>query len=161
MISMRSFQGGIERAWASGAIRSSYVVMKPDPSVDVSFFSYVLKSPGYIRALQATGNFIRDGQDLTYGNFRMVDLPLIPLPEQTEIAAYIESATKALETSIARTEREITLMQEYRTRLTADIVTGKLDVREAAAKLPDVPIDVMTTPDADEKAEEIELDEAP
>ena len=40
--------------------------------------------------------------------------------------------------TIARTEREIALMQEYRTRLTADIVTGKLDVREAAAKLPDV-----------------------
>ena len=32
-------------------------------------------------------------------------------------------------------------MQEYRTRLTADIVTGKLDVREAAAKLPDLPTD--------------------
>ena len=40
-------------------------------------------------------------------------------------------------TAIARTEREITLMQEYRTRLTADLVTGKLDVREAAAKLPE------------------------
>ena len=40
--------------------------------------------------------------------------------------------------AIARTEREIALMQEYRTRLTADVVTGKLDVREAAAKLPEV-----------------------
>jgi type I restriction enzyme, S subunit len=155
VISMRSFQGGIERAWAAGAIRSSYVVMKPDPSVDVSFFSYVLKSPGYIRALQATGDFIRDGQDLTYGNFRMVDLPLMPLPEQKEIAAYIESATKALETSIARTEREIALMQEYRTRLTADLVTGKLDVREAAAHLPSPPI----APAADETVEEIETEE--
>jgi type I restriction enzyme S subunit len=28
-------------------------------------------------------------------------------------------------------------MQEYRTRLVADVVTGKLDVREAAARLPD------------------------
>lgn len=63
VISMRSFQGGIERAWATGAIRSSYVVMKPDLAANVSFFSYVLKSPGYIRALQATGDFIRDGQD--------------------------------------------------------------------------------------------------
>ena len=154
VISMRSFQGGIERAWASGAIRSSYVVMKPDPSVDVSFFSYVLKSPGYIRALQATGDFIRDGQDLTYGNFRMVDLPLMPLPEQKEIAAYIESATKALEASIARTEREIALMQEYRTRLTADLVTGKLDVREAAAKLPEVDAE----PTAEEALEENETE---
>ncbi len=44
--------------------------------------------------------------------------------------------TAALNTALARTGREIALMQEYRTRLTADIVTGKLDVREAAAKLP-------------------------
>ena len=159
VISMRSFQGGIERAWAAGAIRSSYVVMKPDPSVDVSFFSYVLKSPGYIRALQATGDFIRDGQDLTYGNFRMVDLPLMPLPEQKEIAAYIELATKALEASIARTEREIALMQEYRTRLTADLVTGKLDVREAAAILPNPPADPAAESVAEQPLEEIEAEE--
>jgi type I restriction enzyme, S subunit len=161
VISMRSFQGGIERSWASGAIRSSYVVMKPDPSVDVVFFSYVLKSPGYIRALQATGDFIRDGQDLTYGNFRMVDLPLMPLPEQKQIAAHIDSATKAIETSHSRTEREITLMQEYRTRLTADVVTGKLDVREAAARLPDLPADVSAPdPLADEETEEADTEEA-
>ena len=49
----------------------------------------------------------------------------------------ISSETIPLTTAIARTEREIALMQEYRTRLTADIVTGKLDVREAAAKLPE------------------------
>ena len=56
----------------------------------------------------------------------------------------ISSQTKPhrLQTAIARTEREIALVQEYRTRLTADIVTGKLDVREAAAKLPDTPATV-------------------
>ena len=39
--------------------------------------------------------------------------------------------------TIARYEREITLLREYRTRLTADVVTGKLDVRAAAAQLPE------------------------
>ena len=53
------------------------------------------------------------------------------------IADWIETNTGSINTAIARTEREIALMQEYRTRLTADIVTGKLDVREAAANLPD------------------------
>jgi type I restriction enzyme S subunit len=44
--------------------------------------------------------------------------------------------------------REINLLQEYRTRLVADVVTGKLDVREAAARLPDdIPPD--TTSDID------------
>ena len=48
---------------------------------------------------------------------------------------WLKEATKPMSDAITRTEREIALMQEYRTRLTADIVTGKLDVREAAATL--------------------------
>ena len=39
VISMRSFQGGIERAWASGAIRSSSVVLKPESNVNIGFFA--------------------------------------------------------------------------------------------------------------------------
>ena len=42
-----------------------------------------------------------------------------------------------MDAAIARAHRQIELMQEYRTRLIADVVTGKLDVREAAAQLPD------------------------
>ena len=42
-----------------------------------------------------------------------------------------------LHSAISRLEREIELLREYRTRLVADVVTGKLDVREAAARLPD------------------------
>ena len=48
VISMRSFQGGLERAWATGCIRSSYIVLRPTMEVDVEFFSYVLKSQAYI-----------------------------------------------------------------------------------------------------------------
>lgn len=137
VISMRSFQGGLERAWASGAIRSSYVVLKPAPQVDVGFFSYLFKSRGYIRALQATADFIRDGQDLNFGNFCAVDLPLVPLGEQKAVATFISGMAAAIDAAVASTEREITLVREYRTRVIADVVTGKLDVREAAARLPD------------------------
>ena len=54
--------------------------------------------------------------------------------------------------SITRTGQEIALMQEYRTRLTANLVTGKLVVREAAAKLPEVTAESA----AEEAMEEIE-----
>jgi type I restriction enzyme S subunit len=137
VISMRSFQGGLERAWASGAIRSSYVVLKPGPSVDVEFFSYLFKSIGYIRALQSTADFIRDGQDLTFDNFCRVDLPLIPLQEQKAIATAINGVVSTIATNIAKVKGEVDLIREYRDRLSADVVTGKLDVRRAAASLPD------------------------
>ena len=141
VISMRSFQGGLERAWATGCIRSSYIVLRPTIEVDVEFFSYVLKSQAYIQALRSTANFIRDGQDLTFNNFCAVDLPFPAAEEQRRIAVAIGEATANIDATIARARRQIELLQEYRTRLIADVVTGKLDVREAAAQLPDEPDD--------------------
>jgi type I restriction enzyme S subunit len=154
VISMRSFQGGLERAWTSGAIRSSYVVLKSQANIDINFFEYLFKSYGYIRALQATADFIRDGQDLTYANFRMVDLPLLPLDEQRAIATFIAQAVTAIDTKRAQTEREIDLIREYRTRLIADVVTGKLDVRNV-----DLTADLDELPGMDEALDDEPLDE--
>ena len=64
-----------------------------------------------------------------------------PLAEQTAIVAYLDKLTSDIDAAIAHTRREIELLEEYRTRLIADVVTGKLDVREAAANLPDVNLD--------------------
>ena len=64
-------------------------------------------------------------------------LPVPPGQEQKQIANHIEVATANIDSAIARARRQIELLQEYRTRLIADVVTGKLDVREAAAQLPD------------------------
>jgi type I restriction enzyme S subunit len=60
---------------------------------------------------------------------------------------FVENETHKVKIAISRLEREIELLREYRTRLVADVVTGKLDVREAAARLPD-----EVTPDAVEEA---------
>ena len=59
------------------------------------------------------------------------------LSEERAIIEYVDEATAAIDAAIERTRRQIELLQEYRTRLIADVVTGKLDVREAAAQLPD------------------------
>ena len=127
VISMRSFQGGIERAWSSGAIRSSYVVLKPGPDVNAGFFQYALKSPGYIRALQATGDFIRDGQDLSFGNFVRVDLPLVPIDEQAAIALFLDRANGRLERTIRAKRKVIALMMEQKQAIVRRAVTSGLD----------------------------------
>ena len=57
------------------------------------------------------------------------------LAEQSAIVEYLDSATADIDADIARARRQIELLQEYRTRLIADVVTGKLDVREATAQL--------------------------
>jgi type I restriction enzyme S subunit len=83
-------------------------------------------------------------------------VPVPPQVEQDAIARHIGEATVDFARAIARARREISLLREYRTRLIADVVTGKLDVREAAARLPDEvdepePLDEA---DADTAAEE-------
>jgi type I restriction enzyme S subunit len=56
------------------------------------------------------------------------------------------------------TEREIALMQEYRTRLTADVVTGKLDVRSAAVQLPELEEDAVLEGDSGELVDDLEAE---
>ena len=60
-----------------------------------------------------------------------------PLNEQVRVAAEVDRAVESLSSAGMKAQREISLIREYLTRLIADVVTGKLDVREAAASLPD------------------------
>ena len=65
-------------------------------------------------------------------------VPVPPLEDQRETVRSIQVATVTLAKAVSATEREIRLAQEYHARLIADVVTGKLDVRGAAAGLPEV-----------------------
>ena len=74
--------------------------------------------------------------NLPLSSLRDFTFAIPPLAEATAIADKLEEETEVTLIAISRLEREIDLLREYRTRLVADVVTGKLDVREAAAKLP-------------------------
>lgn len=66
-----------------------------------------------------------------------IAVAVAPPEEQDGIVRAMGEETAPLRATIERARREIHLLREYRTRLIADIVTGKLDVREAAARLPE------------------------
>lgn len=142
---------GMDRPIISSGVRAARVEMKDTPSLllqrvarlrpterlDGGFLLLLLRGKlfaDYIAPI-FTGISVPHLSPEQIRGFKVV---LPPKPEQEEIVRHIEGETAALTTAITRTEREIALMQEYRTRLTADVVTGKLDVRPAAARLPDV-----------------------
>lgn len=79
-----------------------------------------------------------------------------PLTEQDAISGFVFRESQPFTNAIDRLEREIDLLREYRTRLVADVVTGKLDVREAAARLPDAaePADMEAISSGEEDADE-------
>ena len=70
---------------------------------------------------------------LTMDRLMGIAIAVPPRREQDEITASVSRQTSPLDRAIDRARRQTTLMQEYRTRLIADVVTGKLDVREAVA----------------------------
>lgn len=80
------------------------------------------------------------------------------MDEQSGISSKLDIELKDSNKAISRLEREITLLREYRTRLISDVVTGKLDVREAAARLPEeVPLETETDTDDTDPGEEADI----
>ena len=128
IISLRSFQGGLEISYIPGCITWHYIVLKPKAGVEPEYFKWLFKSPRYIQALQLTANFIRDGQDLRFSNFVQVPLPLIPMDEQKDIAEYLNKETARIDSIIADMTEQIEKLKEYRQSVISEVVTGKVAV---------------------------------
>lgn len=154
VISLRSFQGGIELCEITGCVTWHYIVLLPQEMVCTQYFKWLLKSKSYIKALQGTSEFIRDGQDLRYSNFVKVDLPLIPLDEQKAIAEYITAEVAKIDNALPTFQKEIELLREYRTRLISDVVTGQIDVRDVV--IPEYTPEEDTEIDTDDAGEDME-----
>lgn len=159
VISMRSFQGGLEYSYVEGKISSAYVMLIPNKEkVYDEYFKWLLKSKSYIKALQGTSDLVRDGQALRYANFAKVYLPEIPLEEQKAIADYINSEVARIDNALPTFQKKIELLREYRTRLISDVVTGQIDVRDVVipeyTPEDDTEIDVVDAPDDTEEVAE-------
>lgn len=111
-------------------LRSHYAGLLP------KYFEQLLRSKPVISAIDAStfGAKMPRADWQFIGNMR---IPLPPLSEQHAIARFLTDTCQRISAACAAVKREIELFHEYRTRLIADVVTGKLDVREAAAALPE------------------------
>ena len=100
------------------------------------YLALVLNSP---RCYEQAQLFTRGAtnQDLGLGRMKSIAFGLPPVQEQEDILKTVDQDTWHPQQAIVRATREVDLLREYRTRLISDVVTGKLDVREAAARLPE------------------------
>lgn len=137
---MWAYMGALGVAHQIGLVSPSYGVYRPkDPGrMNPEYFDVLLRTSSY------TSEYLCRSTGITSSRLRLypeafLKIPLVcpPIKEQEAISAHLKSETAGIEHAIGRTNREIELLQEYRTRLVADVVTGKLDVRDAAAALPD------------------------
>lgn len=129
MISMRSFQGGLEYSEVSGCISSAYVMLIPNADkVYPPFWKWFFKSSKYINAIQSTTNLVRDGQAMRYANFVMVPLFIIPMDEQQRIAEYLNDRVAQIDAILTEKRAQLATLEEYKKSLIFEYVTGKKEV---------------------------------
>ncbi len=124
VISLRSFQGGIERAYYQGIISPAYTIMIPR-GITVPYFKHLAKSKVFIDLLKQCVTGIREGQNVDYEILKSVRIPVPPVDEQLKIAAYLDS----IDARIDARKREIKLLEKYKAAISSDIVMGQIDVR--------------------------------
>lgn len=127
VISLRSFQGGIEYAYYQGIISAAYTVLQPKESDMAPYFKYMFKSHDYIQLLQTCVTGIREGQNINYPLLAKKAVPIPPMEEQHAIVSYLDTKCSKLDTFISNKEKEITLLQEMKQRVITDAVTRALN----------------------------------
>lgn len=131
VISMRSFQGGLEYSYLRGCISSAYVMLIPNHEYVYSeYYKWLFKSDKYINALQSTSDLIRDGQALRYANFVKLRLFKVPLIEQKEIADYLNDIIPKVDALISEKQSLIDDLRAYEKSLIFEVVTGKRRVSD-------------------------------
>ena len=148
---MRMWQGAVGIAPVDGLVSPAYIIARPLHGTESRYFSSLFRTSAYMAEVDKySRGIVKDRNRLYWEDFKQMPSPRPPLYEQTDIVAYLDKTTTDIDTAISRARRQIELLQEYRTRLIADVVTGKLDVREAAANLPDA----VNAPEPPETVEE-------
>ena len=121
-----------------GVVSPDYTVLRPVREVEERFFEAVYRTPACrVELRQRAKGIVQGFWRLYTDDFYDIRVPVPPLAEQKRIMAQLDIELAGVKTAISRLEREIELLGEYRTRLVADVATGKFDVREEAARLPD------------------------
>lgn len=132
VISLRSFEEGIEHSNYQGCVSPAYTVLKSVNDISFSFYRYLLKSEPYISALQASTDSLRDGKSINYEQFGAITLPSPSLPEQSIIAHFLDHETAKIDNLIEKQQQLIELLKEKRQAVISHAVTKGLN--------PDVPM---------------------
>ncbi len=153
---MQAGNGVIFASTLTGLVSPDYAVFDPIGDADVEFLGELFRSRNVRAKFRAESKGLGTGTSgfLRLYNDRLgaIHVALPPTEEQRKILKRLSIELSGVNTAISRREREIDLLREYRTRLVADVVTGKLDVREAAAKLP---VEEQANEPGDELVEDI------
>lgn len=144
---LKAHLGVFALAPQQGLVSPDYTIFRAIRKINPRYFELLMRTPAFRVELRKRAKGIVQGFWRLYtDDFYDINLIIPPLEEQNAIIAYLEDELLELNRVIERVNSEIRLTLEYRTRLITDVVTGKLDVREAAKNLPE--IETLDTPES-------------
>lgn len=121
VISLRSFEGGIEYSQYRGVVSPAYTVLKKALDVDSAFYKAYFKSNDFIQRLSVAVIGIRDGKQISYSDFAYIKIPFPALQEQTAIANILSSSDE----EIRLAQDKLAAMKEQKKGLMQVLLTGK------------------------------------
>ena len=161
---MQAGNGVIFASTLTGLVSPDYAVFDPIGDANVEFLGELFRSRKVRAKFRAESKGLGTGSSgfLRLYNDRLgaIHVALPPRDEQSAILRGLADDLSGVNTAITHLEREIALLREYRTRLVADVVTGKLDVRPAARQLPAEAVAPEAAVPADDLADEVEAGSA-
>lgn len=127
VISLRSFQGGIEYAYHRGIISPAYTIFyeRRKVAVNKAYYRHLFKSHPFINSLTLFVTGIREGQNIDYAEFKDSLLPFPALPEQTAIANYLDAKTEQINRFIEKKEKLIALLKEQKQAVINELLEDK------------------------------------
>ena len=125
IISLRSFQGGLEYSGFNGLVSPAYTVIEKSCDLCDIFYKHYFKSTVFIGKLAIAVIGIRDGKQISYDDFACISLPVPPLDEQRAIAAVLDAADR----EITLLEQKAARLREEKKALMQQLLTGKRRVR--------------------------------
>lgn len=159
VISLRSFQGGLEYSYYRGLVSPAYTVLKPKKSINEEFYKQYFKSYDFIGHLAIAVIGIRDGKQISYDDFCRVKIPYPTMDEQTAIAEVLQKADEEinlLKVKAAKLrEQKKGLMQVLLTgkkRLNQDFQDSKMNRIKDVEQNLEIPAD-SANPDSDNNLE--------
>lgn len=149
---LKAHLGVFALAPETGLVSPDYTVLRPVRDLNGPFFEAAYRTPACrVELCRRAKGIVQGFWRLYTDDFYDIKMPVPPVEEQDGIMARLDKDLSGTNTAISRLEREIELLREYRTRLVADVVTGKLDVREAAASLPEEDLEAVDEAEVDEE----------
>ncbi|CAI3299749.1 restriction endonuclease subunit S [Enterococcus cecorum] len=127
VISLRSFQGGIEYAYYQGIISPAYTVMEPKEEINPGYFRHLAKSRLFIELLQMCVTGIREGQNIDYSKLKNHLIPVPPKEEQNQIVRFLDWKLSKINKLIRAKKKQIALFNEQRQAIINNAVTKGLD----------------------------------